>query len=394
MSDSKLNTHKLHEAISRFMMDTKHFVSEPFYAFAVQNMQLTFTDKIPTLGVRYKDNKINLVINLEWYNQFPLNLRMDFLKHEVLHVINDHITRCKKITNKDMTKAFNVAADLAINQGLPAIKEFKHEDKDKKFITLDNLKEQYPGLQENKTTEFYYSFFKNDIEQKIKEGNYELTDDHSMWEESELSPEIADMIREELLSKASQQSEDMKRGSTPNDVVIELDKIRKSKNNWKKILQRFVANTQEVLTETTRTKRNRRYGFVQPGHRKFPKHRLAVVIDTSGSCFNEEMFNLFYSEIVGINNAGSEIVVLNCDTEVKSVQEYKPNVKLKFEGGGGTMYQPALDECKKLNVDGIIFFGDMECFDGQLINPKIPVLWAIIGESKRPSDFGWELKVS
>lgn len=391
---SALNTFKLQEALKQFMLDTQHFQSQPFYAFTVQNMQITFSDKIPTLGVRYLNNKINLVVNLEWFGSFPLEMRMDFLKHEVLHVINDHITRCKKITNKDMTKAFNVAADLAINQGLPSIKSYKHSDPDKKFITLENLKQEYPNLPENKTTEYYYNFFKNDIEQKIKDGNYELTDDHGMWEESELSPEIAERIREELLSKSSAQSEEMRPGSTPADVVMELDRIRKSRNNWKKILQRFVSNTQEILTETSRTKRNRRYGFVQPGHRQFPKHRLAVVIDTSGSCFNEEMFNLFYSEIVGINNAGSDIVVLNCDTEVKSVQEYKPNVKLKFQGGGGTMYQPALDECKKLDVDGIIFFGDMECFDGQLVNPKIPVLWAIIGESKKPSNFGWELRIN
>jgi predicted metal-dependent peptidase len=64
------------------------------------------------------------------------------------------------------------------------------------------------------------------------------------------------------------------------------------------------------------------------------------------------------------------------------------------KGRGGTAYQPAFDFFNKIEIDGMIYFGDMDCFDTEEIKkPKYPVMWAIVGNQAPPADFGYKTKI-
>jgi len=77
----------------------------------------------------------------------------------------------------------------------------------------------------------------------------------------------------------------------------------------------------------------------------------------------------------------AKVTVVEADAEIKNSYEYNPKKKYKVAGRGGTAYKPAFDffNKKENQVDGMIYFGDMDCFDTEkLVKPRYPVLWAIV----------------
>lgn len=383
--------------------------NEPFYACLLQQFRRKFNDpKVQTAAVGIENGGITIFINESFFNSLSLLERVDILKHECMHVIGDHFERALASNGKGMDHLFNVAGDLAINQYLLNIpKKFEINGETAHPVTFESLKKMIPDAKLNMATEYYYDLLKkkqDELIQKMKDaglldenGNPRTIDDHSKWTDSEntkgQNKETISQIRENALKKASEGAESIKAGSTPADVLLQLDAMIKSKINWRSQLQRFVANTTETKIDSTRKRRNRRFGIDLPGNKFYPDHHMAVVMDTSGSCCTQEVIDTFMGEINGIYKAGSKITMITVDTEVKDIQEYEPKKKPKIRGGGGTLYQPALDACNELDVDGIIFLGDMECFDGNLKKPNMPILWTILGGSNKPADWGYELRI-
>ncbi|OQB02983.1 MAG: hypothetical protein BWY21_02208 [Parcubacteria group bacterium ADurb.Bin216] len=64
----------------------------------------------------------------------------------------------------------------------------------------------------------------------------------------------------------------------------------------------------------------------------------------------------------------------------------------EFKGRGGTAMEPAIARAKELDPDAIIYFTDGDIFDNPQ-DPEIPFLWAIVGEQKKPTDFGEEIRI-
>jgi predicted metal-dependent peptidase len=386
------------------MIDTNKFEAtvidlikkEPFYACLIQNMRRFYTDKVPTIGVNIENGGVNIYINPKFFNAAGDLQAIDYLKHECGHITGDHFKRAEAVNSKAYDKTFNMAAEIAINQMLPNIpNELEMNGQKGQTATLANLQKQFPEALPNQASEYYYAFLKQkqDEMKQNGQGDMQTIDDHSIWKDGEVNQEVIDQIRENVLKKASEQAEKIRAGSTPNDVKLEIDKLLNSKVNWKSQLQRFVANTTEVLIESTRKRRHRKYGVYQPGNKIFPKVHLAVVIDTSGSTFGPPL-EQFLSEIQHIYKSGAEMTILTCDTQVHDIEKFNPKKKVNIRGGGGTCYQPALDACEKLDVDGIIFFGDMETFDSNdLKKPRVPILWAIMGHSEKPAPWGFEIRI-
>jgi predicted metal-dependent peptidase len=84
--------------------------------------------------------------------------------------------------------------------------------------------------------------------------------------------------------------------------------------------------------------------------------------------------------------------VVECDCTVQRVYEFSPTETPKFQGYGGTLYQPAIDEALKHSPDGIAFIGDMDAAD-KPNNPKVPFLWVSLRSEKKPGDFGRLIKI-
>lgn len=359
------------------------FDTERFYAELVLSMDRIMSDKVPTAGVCIKD-RIELHVNPKFFNALSNKEQVAILKHECQHILHDHISRSKEYApdvyvkeqnqvdstiSKAKHQVINIAADCAINPGIHSLPEGGVYPK---TFNLPN------GL----TLEEYASKLKNNEQLK----NITHYDDHSLWSESEEDQEALRAKLKKALDKAKKAT--MSAGKMTYDIEVLLERFQTSTKDWKKELSRFAAKSLEILLESSKKKRNRRYGIMYPGAVKIEKLHIGVAIDTSGSV-SDEALSQFMAEIGKIAKY-AVVTVVQADTEVKSSYLYDPKKNYSIKGRGGTDYQPAFDYyTKNTDVDGVIYFGDMDCFDTEkLRKPKYPVLWAIVGTQAPPAAWG------
>lgn len=191
----------------------KMLFREPFYANLLINMNKQLTTEVPTAAVYVTDN-VNLIVNPYWFRNMNLDQRIDILKHECHHVINNHFVRFRELEpqiyeekEKTMHEKYeslqnasllNQAADFAINEYLPNFPKVTQAfDKEgKKLVQPDmikgpngqpipnpkagqpvefplcvvnEVKKMRPDLKNMKnesTTEYYYTFLKQEQEKQ------------------------------------------------------------------------------------------------------------------------------------------------------------------------------------------------------------------------------------
>lgn len=364
------------------------FETEYFYAEIICQMDRYISRRVPTAGVRIKDN-IELFINPDFFESLTVLERVAILKHEAQHILRDHIGRSKGISPEIYDKAadevdkaiydlkhktLNIAADCAING------------------TLKNLPEGcvYPknfDLEDGNTMEWYLNNLKNN--QKAKD--YMEIDDHSLWSESDGDKHILREKVRQAIQKAAGRTRGAGKMTSENELLVST--LSKNTRDWKSDLRRFVAKSAEFVIESSKKKRNRRYGIMFPGTVKYETLHIGVAIDTSGSISDEQLIQ-FMSEIANISKY-ARVTVAEADSEVKNHYRFDPKKKYSVKGRGGTAYQPAFDFFnKEKDIDGVIYFGDMDTYDSEEIKkPKYPVLWAIVGNQEPPVNWGSKTRI-
>lgn len=359
-----------------------------FYARLILSMRKYFNDKVPTAGVSMSSTGFNLYINPKFFNELEnVQQRSAVLVHECLHCIHKHLTRFlfKRNGTADQgrnARIANIACDLAINQYIQGLPD--------KCVTLEGIKKLDPSLADlepYQSAEYYY--------ERIKEygdtlpPEYGEFDDHSTWGESDLTEEQqAEAIKAHIKAVHDACKHDNNSGIDSEMI----DRLFRSNINWKNQLSAFVNNAQEIFYESSRMKMNRRYQLKQPGRRTEPRLILGVPVDTSGS-MSQDSLNMIFGELDRMCFENVDIHVIEADAEIQNVYKYKRGMKVEVKGRGGTAYSPAIDYCKnELECDAIIYMGDMDSAD-QPTNPKIPVLWCIVGEQMPPGNFGKILRL-
>lgn len=138
---------------------------------------------------------------------------------------------------------------------------------------------------------------------------------------------------------------------------------------WSRELKKYLIKRCMPLTQNTFTRPSRRMASLRvagtsnsylPGLEKQKGlDKMMVIIDTSGSCFNEEELSMFCTEIQSVQNVtGVEIALIFADTEIRSESIVKADgtgllekIKqgwIRPEGGGGTdMVTPFVEGKKK-----------------------------------------------
>lgn len=351
--------------------------SEPFFGYLLLRMRKHLdSKKVPTAGVNITSKGINLYVNPEFFASQTHEQRKAVIKHECMHILHNHIARSMK--SKLNHHVDNIAMDCAINQYIKDLPEM--------CVTLDSFNK---ALKVNALPyhafEYYRKLFKENAKVKQMEGEM---DDHSLWEESDLTPEEVSEREKQAIKTA--------KGDAAGNISSELDSLinerLKSTVNWKSQLKSFFTNAEEVVQEETRKKRNRRYGILYPGQRSVPKLKIAICVDTSGSV-SDLMLSQFFAELMHISQVGNcEMWVIEADCEVKSFYKFDKKAKVTFKGRGGTAYQPAIDKAKELGCDGIIYFGDGDSADTPN-RPAMPFLWAMVNDCKPPVSWGKTIQV-
>lgn len=383
------------------------FDKEMFYAEIIASMKRINSKVVPIAGVCIKEY-IELHINIPVFAKFSLEERSAILKHECEHILRNHIFRSRELApevyteNKDAVegiinsmkhKTINIAADCAVNsniKGLPKFcvfpEKFKLKDGETMEWYLDRLKE-------NKQAQKMQQQGKGGQGQPGEPHDGEGFDAHEIWNESEGSKEVLKEKIKQALNKAAEKTRAAGRMTAEHELAI--NGFNKASVCWKEQLRRFVAKTIETTLESSRKKRNRRYGIVIPGTVKVEELHIGVAIDTSGS-MSDEALEQAMAEIGEIAKY-AKVSVVEADTSIKNDYEYKRGKKYKVKGRGGTAYQPALtwfNEHKK-PIDALIYIGDMDNYDQeQLVKPKYPVLWAIVGEQKPPATWGFQIRIT
>jgi len=212
-----------------------------------------------------------------------------------------------------------------------------------------------------------------DLEREIDDLLDRLANKHKMFGGNDLvddgegdptNEEINNSIWTERYNRAK--SEGLGRGSVLGRVNAD---VYKPQILWHKELRKYLVKRCMPLTQTTFSRPARRMSSLRtagssnvylPGVDKMKGlDKMMVIIDTSGSCFNEEELTMFCTEIQSVQNqTGVEIALIFADTEIRSEQIVKADGtnllekikqgQIKPEGGGGTnMVAPFLEGKKK-----------------------------------------------
>lgn len=374
------------------------FDREMFYAEVIASMKRINSKAVPIAGVCIKQY-IELHINVPVFAKYPLEVRAAILKHECEHILRNHIFRMKELMpevysegKKDVVdniigsmkhKVANIAADCSINPGIAGM-PFEPFCFPKKF-----------DLKDGESMEWYLEQLKNnDKADQMQDGHGGGGfDSHDIWSESEGSKEVIKEKIKQALNQAAEKTRAAGRMTADHELVIQG--FNTASVCWREQLRRFVARTIETTLESSRKKRNRRYGITIPGVVKVENLHIGVAVDTSGSMSNEALEQAMAE--IGEIAKYAKVTVVEADTTIKQEYEYSRTKKYKVKGRGGTAYKPAFEHFNKHKnpIDAMIYIGDMDNYDPEeLQKPKYPVLWAIVGEQKPPASWGSQVKVT
>ena len=129
--------------------------------------------------------------------------------------------------------------------------------------------------------------------------------------------------------------------------------------------------------------------FPRKGKKKEIKPKIVFVLDSSGSCYSDNILKAYFNELHDIyKELKVEFLVIVCDMQINQTFTYKEKLKYtakELMGGGGTSFVPPFEylEKHKIHPDGLIYLTDLE---GPFPNkPKYPVLWvSLVKGNKAP----------
>ena len=351
----------------RLLMD------EPFFAALSRKIEKRADYGIPTAGVRVDPDsaQFEMVYNPDFFASLPEEQVRGVLKHEFYHLIFEHVTSRKP--EGVPHKAWNIAADLAINSHLqgelpenccmPGVGPFEDLPLHKTAEWyLANLPQKDEGDEGGSG-----SGEGGEGEGDPQDGNF---DDHSGWDDNADSPQqqAANQMAKERLKNAMKEaakeaSQSAKGwGSMSAEVKEDILKRLESKVDWKKVLRYFIKTSQRASRRSSVKRINKRYAYIHPGKKVLRQAKIAIAIDQSGSV-SDEMLSAFFGELNSLAKL-AEFTVVPFDTHVDESKVYvwKKGKQQKAERVlcGGTCFDAPTAYVNSQNFDGVIILTDME----------------------------------
>ena len=365
---------------------------EPYYGFFLIMLNKMWRKDLPTAGVSKNGINYQLAINEEFWTSLSEKHQMGLLKHELLHIAFGHLVSFGSFRNK---KLANVAMDMEINQYIDSeyLPDGGIDINDYEDLDLDikaGCRYYYDKLQQLKDEKDKNGTCGNEEMDKLLDNidNGDIPD-HSTWEEfddlSEAEQKLIEKQLQKVLSDAKEQTI-KKRGNIPGEIegVIVIEEIVPPKFDWRGYIRRFTGISTKVFTKKIRRKENRRYEE-NPGLKIKMRQHMLLAIDTSGSVSNSELQE-FMGEIHHIYKAGVDVTIMQCDTNIRSIEAYKGKNEINVVGRGGTEFDPVLDyyNANQKKYTSLVYFTDGECYTSVI--PKGNVLWVLSERSNMNED--------
>jgi predicted metal-dependent peptidase len=383
-----INQETLAKAVKELMFE------EPFYGLFLLSLNKKWDDRVKTACVGVTGINFDLTISPEfWQGLTPVH-RKGILKHELMHIALFHLTDYKHLTDHQIA---NIAMDIEINQyidsewlpegamGLHTFPDLNLEPRQGTKYYYDKLKEAksealdkiIKAIQEGKTS------------CELPDGSTVLLSNHDWSELEGLDEGSQKVIRDQLGGILSNVADSVikSHGIVPGemqDIIKALNEVPEPKFDWKGYIRRFAGKSVQIFTKKSRRKLSKRYED-NPGLKIKQKKHILVAIDTSGSVSMPELHE-FLQEIHHLHKTGNQVTIIQCDTAISHVGEYKPGQDFKVHGRGGTSFQPVIDyfneHFNKLSC--LIYFTDGEA--PSPINAKGNILWVLSNRSYMNSE--------
>jgi predicted metal-dependent peptidase len=361
----------------RLLMD------EPFFAALSRKIEKRADHSIPTAGVRVdpESAQFEMVYNPDFFASLPEEHVRGVLKHEFYHLIFEHVTSRKP--EGVPHKAWNIAADLAINSHL--------QGELPEMACMPGVG-PFEDLPLGKSAEWYLANMpKNEEGDEGGSGSGEggegdgegesagsgasgdqpgSFDDHSGWDDNADSPaqQAANQMAKERLKnamkEAAQEASQSAKGwgSMSGEVKQDILKRLETKVDWKKVLRYFIKTSQRASRRSSVKRINKRYAYIHPGKKVQRQAKIAIAIDQSGSV-SDEMLESFFGELNGLAKL-AEFTVVPFDTHVDESKVYiwKKGKSQNAERVlcGGTCFNAPTEYVNNHSFDGVIILTDME----------------------------------
>ena len=177
-------------------------------------------------------------------------------------------------------------------------------------------------------------------------------------------------------------------GRMPGYAQLAIDNLNPGKTDWRETLREFIDPSSRI--DYSWSKPDRRFSgerWMLPGTVSDGVHHVVIAIDTSGS-IDKDLLTTFVSELQGLMDQAvvDRVTVLTCDDALHGVHEFQAGDVIEFapKGGGGTGYEPVwkwvADSCEDFTA--IVYFTDLDVYDGHGEEPRVPVLWAAYNASE------------
>jgi predicted metal-dependent peptidase len=186
------------------------------------------------------------------------------------------------------------------------------------------------------------------------------------------------------------------RGVIPGMLERLAGELPQVKTQWEKVLRNYLYRRlgQRHYTDYSRPSRrwlgleyelHHREGVALPFEpdrtRPGLGGRIAVAVDTSGS-IDDEALQRFSGEIAAIMaRTASRVLLIVCDAGVHQIEELEGLAgqtklrKLRYQGGGGTDFRPAIEVASQWKPDVMVYLTDLQGPAGEA--PSFPLVWAL-----------------
>ena len=341
---------------------------QPFYAILLQKHSLRWNADVGTAGVGVTSKGVPvLYVAPEFFLSLSKFERVGLLMHEMLHVVMRHLSRGKDLN----PKVANIAMDIAINQFIPET-----------LLPRGALLPQQFIFRTGEAFEYYYVALLNSSQKDNKEtlDNHNFTGD----EEDGASEAVTQASMDTAISEAIKTCRDSFAGRVPKEVekIFHDYLAEKVKTNWKSILKGYVGRSLSSEKESTRSRPNRRQGFMATGMKHVDSPKVLVGIDHSGSV-NDTMVKIFEDELRGVLSALTDRTeVAYFDTKIQATEKLRDargRSPTRY-ASGGTDFNAIAEYAKQQKPDVLIVFTDAEASAPKVLL-RCPVIWCIVGNS-------------
>ena len=390
---------------------------------------------VGTMGVQVRGSRFYLYYNPDFVRSMSDPELRFVLTHEVYHLILHHCTK-RAPSDNSRAQMWNIAADLAINSLIV-------DNNDRCMPTKDDMRGVRPsdpkfGFPEKLSMEQYLQL----IDEKFggskngkcpacggsgknpqgkgqgqpgqqpgqgggnnpqgddkcpvcggtgKVGELPSTgfDDHGKWSEDESG--MADTMIRNLVDKLSKREKIW--GTLPADMQAIIMAAQKSQVSWRKYLRFYLGQLLSSQHEPTFKRPNRRFGYPYCGKKLKHTDRKLVAIDTSGSIGDDDL-SQFLCEVNRLAEIQPvDLVMFDASIQGKIIPFDRKRKNFKFDGRGGTDFQPVIDLAEKRRYSSLIILTD-----GCAPEPTKPVrvkdvLWVVI-DGEPPCSWGQRVKIT